>query len=248
MALTGKAAFVTGATGGIGKAICLALARSGADVGICYHTQPEVARQIKREIEAFGRKAVTVRADVSLKSEVFAAIGDVQKQLGPIDILVNNAGITLTGKLEEIVEEDWDRVLAVNLKSVFLCMQAVIPEMKQRRQGVIINVSSMAAKVGGINSGAPYSASKAGVSCLTIQAAKELLSFGINVNAVAPGMVDTPLWDCYGPEKKEATVRSLVRGAGCPEDIAEAVVFLASPGARYITGEILDVNGGILMD
>jgi len=248
MSLNGKVAFVTGATGGMGKAICFALAKNGADVGICTHTQPEAARQMKKEIEAFGRKAMTVRADVSLKSEVFAAIGDVQKELGPIDILVNNAGITLTGKLEEIAEEDWDRVLAINLKSVFLCMQAVIPEMKQRRQGVIINVSSVAAKIGGINSGAPYSASKAGVSCLTIQAAKELLSFGINVNAVAPGLVDTPMLDCYGSEKKEASIRNVVRGAGRPEDIAEAVIFLASPGARYITGEILDVNGGIHMD
>ena len=156
--------------------------------------------------------------------------------------------MTLAGKLEDISEKDWDHCLAVNLKSVFLCTQAVIPEMKKRKKGSIINITSVAAKIGGINSAACYSVSKAGVSNLTIQTAKELLPFNINVNGIAPGIIDTPLWEVYGSKIKEKSISGLIRGAGSPIDIAEVVVFLASPKARYITGEIIDVNGGILMD
>ncbi|MBA7514505.1 3-oxoacyl-[acyl-carrier-protein] reductase FabG [subsurface metagenome] len=195
-----------------------------------------------------GRKALVVRIDVSNKEQVISAIEKTKKILGPIDILVNNAGMTLTGKLEEISEKDWDYCLAVNLKSVFLCSQAVIPEMKKRKKGSIINITSLAAKIGGINSAACYSVSKAGVSNLTIQTAKELLPFNINVNGIAPGIIDTPLWEVYGSKIKEKCISGLIRGAGSPIDIAEVVVFLASSKARYITGEIIDVNGGILMD
>jgi 3-oxoacyl-[acyl-carrier protein] reductase len=156
--------------------------------------------------------------------------------------------MTLMGKLEEISEDDWDRCLSVNLKSVFLCIQAVIPEMKKRNKGSIINITSLAAKIGGINSAACYSVSKAGVSNLTIQTAKELLSYNINVNGVAPGIIDTPLWEVYGRKKREESFCNSIRGAGSPLDVAEVVVFLASPKARYITGEIIDVNGGTFMD
>ncbi|MDI6870991.1 MAG: SDR family NAD(P)-dependent oxidoreductase [Bacillota bacterium] len=248
MELAGRVAFVTGATGGIGRAICCALAEAGADIGVCYHSKPDAAALLVADLERKGRRAVAVKADVSRKAEVVAAIEAVRRRLGPIDILVNNAGMTMGGRLEEIAEADWDRCLAVNLKSVFLCTQAVIPEMKERRQGVIINLTSVAAKVGGINAAACYSVSKAGVSCLTIQAAKELLAYNVNVNAVAPGLIDTPMLDVYGQEKKEASIKGVVRGPGRPSDVADAVVFLASPRARYITGEILDVNGGIFMD
>lgn len=248
MALIGTVAFVTGATGGIGKATCKALAASGADVGICYHSKPDAADALKRELEAMGRRAVIVQADVSDKEQVLAAISTVVKELGPIDILVNNAGKTFSGKIEDISEEDWDRCLAINLKSAFFCTQAVVPGMKSRRRGAIVNLSSIAAKVGGINAAACYSVAKAGVSCLTIQTAKELLSYGVNANAIAPGIIDTPMMDAYGPERKEASVKAVVRGMGKPEDVANAVVFLASEESRYITGEILDVNGGTLMD
>ena len=156
--------------------------------------------------------------------------------------------MTLTGKLEEISEKDWDCCLAVNLKSVFLCSQAVIPEMKERKKGSIINITSLTAKIGGINSAACYSVSKAGVSNLTIQTAKELLPFNININGIALGIIDTPLWEVNGSKIKEKCISGLIRGAGSPIDIAEVVVFLASSKARYITGEIIDVNGGILMD
>jgi len=248
MQLTDQVAFITGATGGIGSEICRALAKEGADIAICYHTKHEEAQLLGKEITSLGRKALLVQADVSKKEQVISAIETTEKTLGSIDILVNNAGMTLMGKLEEISEDDWDRCLAVNLKSVFLCTQAVIPEMKKRNKGSIINITSLAAKIGGINSAACYSVSKAGVSNLTIQTAKELLSYNINVNGVAPGIIDTPLWEVYGLKKKEESFRNSIRGAGSPLDVAEVVVFLASPKARYITGEIIDVNGGILMD
>jgi len=201
-----------------------------------------------KEIISLRRKALVVQVDVSNKEHVISAIEATRKNLGPIDILVNNAGMTLTGKLEDISEKDWDHCLAVNLKSVFFCTQAVIPEMKKRKKGSIINITSLAAKIGGINSAACYSVSKAGVSNLTIQTAKELLPFNINVNGIAPGIIDTPLWEVYGSKIKEKSISGLIRGAGSPIDIAEVVVFLASPKTRYITGEIIDVNGGILMD
>jgi 3-oxoacyl-[acyl-carrier protein] reductase len=248
MTLIGKVAFVTGATGGIGEATCKALAASGADVGICCYSKPDAADALKRELEAKGCRAVVVRADVSNKEQVLAAIDTVVKELGPIDILVNNAGKTFAGKIEDLSEEEWDECLAVNLKSVFLCTQAVISGMKSRRRGAIINLSSLAAKMGGINAAACYSASKAAVSCLTIQTAKELLPYGVNANAIAPGIIDTPMQDVYGPERKAASANAVVRGMGSPEDVANAIVFLASEESRYITGEILDVNGGVLMD
>jgi 3-oxoacyl-[acyl-carrier protein] reductase len=248
MQLTDQVAFITGATGGIGSEICRSLAKEGADISICYHTKHEEAQLLGKEITSLGRKALVVQADVSKKEQVISAIEATRKNLGPIDILVNNAGMTLMGKLEEISEDDWDRCLAVNLKSVFLCTQAVIPEMKKRNKGSIINITSLAAKIGGINSAACYSVSKAGVSNLTIQTSKELLSYNINVNGVAPGIIDTPLWEVYGPKKKEKSFCNSIRGAGSPLDVAEVVVFLASPKARYITGEIIDVNGGTFMD
>ena len=248
MQLTGQVAFVTGATGGIGSEICRSLAKEGANISICYHKKYEEAQMLCKDIISLGRKALLVQADVSKKDQVISAIETTRKNLGSIDILVNNAGMTLVGKLEDIREEDWDRCLGVNLKSVFLCTQAVIPEMKKRKKGSIINITSLAAKIGGMNSAACYSVSKAGVSNLTIQTAKELLPFNINVNGIAPGIIDTPLWDVYGSKIKEKCISGLIRGAGSPIDIAEVVVFLVSSRARYITGEIIDVNGGILMD
>ncbi|MBA7573308.1 3-oxoacyl-[acyl-carrier-protein] reductase FabG [subsurface metagenome] len=248
MELTNQVAFITGSTGGIGSEICKSLAKEGADVSICYHSKYEEAQSLFKEITSIGRKALVVKGDVSKKEDVISAIEMTRNTLGPIDILVNNAAMTLAGKLEEISEYDWDHCMAVNLKSVFLCTQVVIPEMKKRNRGSIINITSLAAKTGGIASAACYSASKAGVSILTIQTAKELLSYNINVNGVAPGVIDTTIWETYGKGVKERTFSNLIRGAGKAIDIANAVVFLASSKSRYITGEIIDVNGGLLMD
>ncbi len=247
-ALRNKVALVTGATGGIGAAICRVLAREGADIGICYGKNARAAEELKRELIRQGRRAVTFSADTSRRGDVFAAVERTNAQLGPIDILVNNAGITMMGKIEDVTESEWELCIGVNLKGAFFATQAVIPHMKKRKSGSIVNITSMAAKTGAINSSVSYAVSKAGVSCLTIQTAKELLEYNINVNAVAPGIIDTPLWETYGAERTERSFKSVVRGPGTPEDIANAVLFLASPMARYITGEILDVNGGLLMD
>jgi 3-oxoacyl-[acyl-carrier protein] reductase len=189
-----------------------------------------------------------VKADVSKKAQVVRMVETVRTKLGEIDILVNNAGIVNAGKIENIPEAEWDRVLAVNLKGTFLCCQAVLPSMKQRQSGTIVNISSVSAKIGGINSAASYAVSKAGISCFTIQLAKEALPYHIRVNAIAPGGIDTDLLDVCGPRARENLVKLTPLGLGQPEDIAEAVVFLVSDKARFITGEILDVNGGILMD
>ena len=248
MNLSGKVSLVTGASRGIGRAIALGLARQGAKVAVNYNKNLEEAQEVEKSIHAMNSEALTIRADVSKSDQVEQMIQSIRNNLGEIDILVNNAGITKGGKVEDIAEKDWDEVLNINLKGTFLCCKAVIRSMKKRKSGVIVNISSLAAKIGGINSGASYAVSKAGVSCLTIQLAKELLPYNIRVNAVAPGGIDTSMLDIYGPQGRDILAKSTPMGLGRPEDVAEAVVFLASENARYITGEILDVNGGVLMD
>jgi len=248
MALEGKVSLVTGASSGIGRAIALALAREGAKVAINYRSSKEGALEVEERIKAMEREAIVTQADVAKIDQVEQMVEMVIRNFGEIDILVNNAGITNMGKVEEITEEDWDEVIGVILKGTFLCCRAVIKSMKKRRTGKIVNISSAAAKIGGINSAASYSAAKAGVSCFTIHLAKEALPYNINVNAVAPGGIDTPMLDFYGPGKKEILAKSTPRGLGRPEDVAEAVLFLVSERANYITGEILDVNGGSVMD
>jgi 3-oxoacyl-[acyl-carrier protein] reductase len=248
MGLKGKVALVTGAAKGIGKAVALALAREGANVAVNYSHSKADAEEVKNSIMAIGGQAVAVKADVSKKAQVARMVENVRTKLGDIDILVNNAGIVNACKIENIPEAEWDRVFAINLKGTFLCCQAVLPFMKQRKSGTIVNISSVSAKIGGINSAASYAASKAGVSCFTIQLAKEALPFHIRVNAIAPGAIDTSLLDFYGPAARDNLAKAKPLGLGKPEDIAEALVFLVSDKARFITGEILDVNGGIVME
>ena len=248
MSLSGKVALITGSAKGIGKAIALALAREGVKVAVNYSKSSHQANEVGRMIKSMGGIAYTVKADVSKKAQVVRMVETVRAKLGGIDILVNNAGIVNAGKIESIPEAEWDRVFAVNLKGTFLCCQAVLPSMKQRKSGTIVNISSVSAKIGGIHSAASYAASKAGISCFTIQLAKEALPYHIRVNAVAPGGIDTELLDVCGPRARGNLVKLTPLGLGRPEDIAEAVVFLVSDKARFITGEILDVNGGILMD
>ena len=248
MQLREKVAIVTGGAQGIGKVICCTLAKEGAHVIVC-DINEKAAQATAEEIKGKNLNAMTVKADVSCANEVNLMVKDVSDKLGRIDILVNNAGICFLTPLEEITEEEWDRVMDVNLKGTFLCSQAVSRVMMTQKSGKIVNITSIAGKVGGILTGAHYSASKAGVICLTKSLALRLAPYGINVNGVAAGPLKSQMTDTFPPDKKAKLAQSIpLGGFGEPQDMANAVLFLVSDKAKYITGEILDVNGGLLMD
>jgi len=248
MRLDGKVAIITGAGRGIGRAIALALARDGADV-VVNDVDLQSAEATADKVRAMGRRALPIKADVSVEEEVIKMVKTALKAFGKIDILVNNAAIFSSISLEDITEEKWDKTMKINLKSVFLCSQAVMKFMKRQRSGKIVNIASLAGKVGGIVAGADYAASKAGVICLTKSLAKQLASYSINVNAVAPAWIETDMMKDWPRETKEAVLRQIPLGRfGKPEEVAETVIFLVSDGAGFITGATIDINGGILMD
>ena len=248
MQLREKVAIVTGGAQGIGKVICCTLAKEGAHVVVC-DVNEKAAQATVKEIKGKNLNAIAVKADVSCANEVNLMVKDVLDKLGRIDILVNNAGICFLTPLEEITEEEWDRVMDVNLKGTFLCSQAVLRVMMNQKSGKIVNITSIAGKVGGILTGAHYSASKAGVICLTKSLALRLALYRINVNAVAAGPLKSQMTEAFPPDKRTKLAQSIpLGGFGEPEDMANAVLFLVSDKAKYITGEILDVNGGLLMD
>ena len=246
--LEGRIAVVTGGARGIGKAICQTLAGEGARVAVC-DVDYEASRQTVEEMKDQGLSAFAVKLDVSSGREVKKVFGKIIDDFGKVDILVNNAGICYYVPFEKITEEEWDRVLAVNLKGTFLCCQAVMHSMMAQRWGKIVNISSVAAKIGGILAGAHYSASKAGVICLTKSLALRLAPYGINVNGICPGQIRTRMTDIWSEEEKGIFIKQIPLGHfGEPRDIAETVLFLASEKAKFITGEIVDVNGGLFMD
>ena len=235
-----KTALITGAGRGIGRAIAECFAREGAHMAIA-DMDPDAARATAAAIGALG-----LEMDVSSKASVRAGTRRVLDEFGSIDILVNNAGYLVYTTFESCSEADWDRMVDVNMKGPFLCAQAVIPSMKARRQGVIVNMTSLAAKTGGLAAGPPYAAAKAGVLTLTIGLARALAPFGIRVNAIAPGVIDTAM--TAAPEHDQLKASIPLGGAGQPEDVAHCALFLASDDARHITGETIDVNGGLYMD
>ena len=245
--LEGKVAVVTGASRGIGKAVALKLAKDGAAIAINYNGSREKADEVKTEIEQGGGKAEIFQCDVSNFHACENFLGEVIKKFGRIDILVNNAGITRDGLLMRMSEEDFDAVLNTNLKGTFHCIRFAARQMIKQRSGRIINLSSVSGVVG--NAGqANYSASKAGVIGLTKSAARELSSRGVTVNAVAPGFICTEMTDVLPEKTKEEAAAGIPLGhLGKPEDIAEAVAFLASEEAGYITGQVLCVDGGMAM-
>jgi len=245
MKLQDKISIVTGSGRGIGRAICLALAREGSHI-VAGDIDIGLAEKVSEEVRSLNRQALPVKCDVSNKKQVNYMVEAAIKEFGKVDILVNNAGVITVSKTEDLSEQEWDRVLNVNLKGVFLCSQAVIKLMQKQKSGKIINIASSAGKIGGVIAGINYSTSKAGVIGFTIHLAKELAPYGINVNAVAPGFVDTALIEGFSREK--IINATPLRRLGEPEDIARAVVFLASEDSDFVTGEILDVNGGIVMD
>jgi 3-oxoacyl-[acyl-carrier protein] reductase len=239
--LTGKTALVTGGSRGIGRAVALALAKAGADVAVNFNRREAEARAVCGEVEAVGRRALAVRADVSKAAEVARLVETVEKGLGSIDILVNNAGISRPRPLSEITEQDWDDILTVNLKSMFLVTQAVLPGMRQRKWGRIINLSSVAAQLGGVI-GPHYAASKAGAIGLTHSYATLLAKEGITVNAIAPALIETEMMTSNPKARPD---RVPLGRFGTVEEVADVVVMLACNG--YITGQTISVNGGWYM-
>ncbi len=246
MELKGKVALVTGAAQGIGKAIALLLARKGADIVIS-DILLEKAEETAREIEALGQKAMAVRANVAVLDEVEKMVQAVYDRFGKIDILINNAGITRDKLLLRMTEEEWDAVLNINLKGTFNCTKAVVRYMSKQRSGKIVNIASVVGEMG--NAGqANYSASKAGVIGFTKTVAREFASRGININAIAPGYIVTPMTDALSEKAKEELKRMIpMERLGQPEDVAQGVLFLVSEASSYITGQVLNVNGGIYM-
>lgn len=244
MIFTDKTVIVTGGGQGIGRALCRAFADEGAAVAVV-DINAEQAQDTSRLLEADGASAMAVQTDVSNAAEVDSLVQTVMARFGRIDILINNAGLGLFRSVEACSEEEWDRVLDVNLKGPFLLSKAVMSTLKAQQSGAIINMVSVAGKTGGVVAGAPYSVSKAGLECLTKALARELAPFRVRVNGIAPGIIDTPMAAHHPP----AFIEAIPLGEkGRPEDIAAAAVFLASENARHITGEILDVNGGLMMD
>lgn len=247
MNLAGKTALVTGASRGIGREIALELARLGANVAVNYAGSVAKANEVVEEIKQMDRDAFAIQCDVSNGDAVAKMIKETIDRFGSLDILVNNAGITKDNLLMRMKEDEWDAVLNINLKGVFLCTKAVTRQMMKQRSGRIINISSVVGASG--NPGqANYVAAKAGVIGLTKTSAKELASRGITVNAVAPGFITTEMTDQLNEELKQEMLKNIPLGQfGDPKDIANAVAFLASDDSRYITGQTIHVNGGMLM-
>ena len=247
MNFTGKTAVVTGGSRGIGRAICLELARGGANVMLCYAGNEQAALDTVAACEALGAKAAAMRCDVSKTDEVKALVDAALQQFGAVHILVNNAGITRDGLLMTMKEDAWDQVLDTNLKGAFLTMKAVARTMMKQRYGRIFNLSSVVGLHG--NAGqVNYAASKAGVIGMTKSLAKELASRGVTVNAVAPGFIDTDMTAALPQAARDALLSTIpTQRLGAAEEVAQAVAFLASDQAAYITGQVLAVDGGMSM-
>lgn len=243
----GKVALVTGASRGIGRAIAIALAEAGADVVVNYAGSQGAAEETVAAIEAMGRKAAAIQANVGKTEEAEQLVKSTLEQFGKIDILVNNAGITRDNLIMRMKEEEFDQVIETNLKGVFNCLKAVTRPMMKQRSGRIINISSVVGFLG--NPGQTnYVAAKAGVIGLTKASARELASRGITVNAVAPGFIETDMTDALPEGAKEQLLGGIpLARLGRPEDIAKAVLFLASDDASYMTGQTIHVDGGMYM-
>ncbi len=251
MLLEGQVALITGASSGIGRATALACARQGARVAVNYCKNRAGAEAVVETISKAGRQAIPVRADVTRSVEIQAMVEAVHDLWGRIDILVNNAGDLIARRtLADMTEDYWDRVCDLNLKSAFLCVKAVWEEMAARKSGCIINVTSIAGRNGGGPGAAAYAAAKGGLLTYTKALARELAPHGIRVNAIAPGVISTPYHERYSsPELFQKYLASVPMGrAGTAEEVADVLVFLASPAARYMTGETVEVNGGMWMD
>jgi 3-oxoacyl-[acyl-carrier protein] reductase len=243
-----QVAVITGAARGIGRAIALAFVDEGAKV-VLVDIDGDLLELLREEIVNRGGMALSVPCDVSKSADVQGMVDQALKTFGRIDVLVNNAGIIRRGTIETVTEEEWDRVIAINLKGTFNCSKAVVEPMKRQGGGNIVNISSISGKMGDITSAPGYGPSKAGVIALTKTLAMQLARYGIRANAVAPHAIETEMSAQWSAERRREIITGIPLGRlGRPEDVAQAVLFLASDAASFITGEILDVNGGALMD
>lgn len=242
-----KVALVTGGSGGIGSAIAIKLSEKGFNVAITYLSNEKAAKEVIEEIEKNNVKGLAIKADVSKEKDVEEIIGIINNEFKTIDVLVNNAGITKDNLLLRMKAEDWDQVMDTNLKSVYLCTKAVTRNMMKKKHGKIINITSVVGISG--NAGqSNYSASKAGVIGFTKSVAKELGSRGINVNAVAPGFIDTDMTSVLSEDIKDEMLKSIpLNRVGKPQDVANLVAYLCSDEADYITGQVIHVDGGMLI-
>ena len=244
--LTGKTAIVTGASGGIGQAVAVALAKAGADVALCGQNQERLAATADL-VSATGRRVLSYAMNVGEAESVQQTVEDVQKQWGRIDVMVNNAGITRDGLLIRMSEQDWDAVMDVNLKSVFLFSKAVARIMMKQRSGSIVNIASIIGLIGNPGQG-NYSASKGGIIAFTKSVARELASRNIRVNAIAPGFIETRMTEKIPEELQKKMLETIPLGRyGKPEDVADLTVFLAGDRSAYITGQVISICGGMVM-
>lgn len=246
--LEGQCALVTGASRGLGLGIALELARQGARVALNYHRSKEGAEAVLREVEALTPGSFAVQADVSDEASVRKMFGEIESRFGRLDILVNNAGTSGAQDIFETSLEDWNRILDTNLTSMFLCTKEAMLAMREQGGGRIVNISSVVGHQGALKGHAHYAASKAGIIGFTKTVARTGAAHGILVNCVAPGIIETDLlFETHGREGVEALSRNVLLGLGTCEDVGLSVAFLCGPGGRYITGAVLDVNGGLYM-